>query len=236
MANFDIRVIVEKALELPGVRINREEYLRREFSKDKYKKILDDIIKQGPIKAGIKHDDLEKHAKKSINLETTKATTLSFLSGLPGGVAMVGTIPADIVQFYGHVLRVIQKLMYLYGWYDINTDEMDDGITNIIIIFLGVMNGVEAAQQALKQLCVAITEKTTSSIAAKALTRAALYPVAKKVSAQMSVKMVNQAAAKGAAKVVPVIGGIVSGGLTILTFKPMSHRLLKELKEDSYDC
>jgi len=231
MMNLDIRTILEKAIELPLVRIERNDFLKKEFSAPKYENIIDEIIKRGPGKAGVTPEDLKRHAKNAINLETTKATTLSFVSGLPGGPAMIGTIPADICQFYGHVLRVIQKLMYLYGWG--NVESMDEGTTNIVIIFLGVMNGVEAAQQALKQLCVVVSERTTSMIAAKALTRAALYPTVKKVGAQISIKITNQATAKMAAKIIPVVGGIASGGLTIATFKPMSHRLLKELIENS---
>ena len=35
--------------------------------------------------------------------------------GLPGGVAMGVTIPADLAQFFGMSLRLAQELSYLFG-------------------------------------------------------------------------------------------------------------------------
>jgi len=37
--------------------------------------------------------------------------------------------------------------------------------------------------------------------------------------------------AKGVGKAVPILGGAVSGGLTLATFKPMTHKLQKHLSE-----
>lgn len=37
--------------------------------------------------------------------------------------------------------------------------------------------------------------------------------------------------AKGVGKVIPILGGAISGGLTLATFKPMSHKLQKHLSE-----
>ena len=42
-------------------------------------------------------------------------------------------------------------------------------------------------------------------------------------------RMVKATFANGISKVVPVIGGVVSGGLTLATFKPMAHKLKKHL-------
>ena len=33
---------------------------------------------------------------------------------------MVGTVPADLAQFYWHTLVLAQKLAYLYGWPDLS--------------------------------------------------------------------------------------------------------------------
>jgi len=43
------------------------------------------------------------------------------------------------------------------------------------------------------------------------------------------VKMTKDVFAKGVSKAVPVVGGVVSGGLTYATFKPMAKRLQKYL-------
>ena len=42
--------------------------------------------------------------------EFNKVSAISFVSGLPGGVAMFGTVPADLAQYSGHILRILQKV------------------------------------------------------------------------------------------------------------------------------
>lgn len=39
---------------------------------------------------------IDRIAREVIDYEAKKSTAFSFAAGLPGGVAMVGTIPADI--------------------------------------------------------------------------------------------------------------------------------------------
>ena len=60
---------------------------------------------------------------------------ISLALGAPGGVAMVATLPADIAQYYGYMLRAIQKLLYLYGFPEINVENgvnIDDETMNLI--------------------------------------------------------------------------------------------------------
>ncbi|MDY5233864.1 MAG: hypothetical protein SPH17_09700 [Faecalicoccus sp.] len=69
---------------------------------------------------------------------------------------MVATIPADIVQYYGYMLRAAQKLMYLYGFPEIDTNEnnqtFDSETLNILILCLGTMYGVQGANTASKSI------------------------------------------------------------------------------------
>lgn len=46
--------------------------------------------------------------------EKKKRADVEKISETPGGFAMVATLPADIVQYYGYLLRATQKLLYLY--------------------------------------------------------------------------------------------------------------------------
>lgn len=98
---------------------------------------------------GIPIDMLNKIANGAIKLETSKTTALSTAAGMPGGLAMIGTIPADLAQYYAHVFRIAQKLAYVYGYKDI---DLDDATQNVLMIFLGVMFGVQAATAALAKL------------------------------------------------------------------------------------
>ena len=106
--------IIKTVSNIPTVKINREKYLIKEFSND-YSDIMNDILDKGPFSAVVPKEFIEKKAKDAINFEVTKATAISFAAGLPGGLAMIGTIPADLTQFMGHSLRIVQKLAYLSG-------------------------------------------------------------------------------------------------------------------------
>lgn len=219
--------VVDSACQLPLVKINREDFLNNQFSHN-YPAIIDQIINTSPQEAGVSSKDIEKAAKDCIKLEATKVTGISALAGIPGGIAMTATIPADIAQFYAHVFRIMQKLMYLYGWDDIG--ELDDGSKNILIIFLGVMSGVEGATNALKQIAKVLESNVAKSIAAKALTKGTLYPIVKKIAAALGIKMTKEIFAKGVAKAVPVLGAVTSSGLTVAMYVPMAKRLQRELK------
>nr|MBA3892065.1 hypothetical protein [Gemmatimonadaceae bacterium] len=66
-------------------------------------------------------------------------------------------------------------------------------------------------------------------VAAQALTKTAWYPLVKKVGALVGQKITKKTVEKTITKAVPVVGGVVSGGLTYVTFRPMGHRLADAL-------
>lgn len=224
------------AAKLPFVKVNREEYLRKELSRLCDPELVETSIISGPIGAGVPIRIVEEIARQSIKNETARVTALSAAAGLPGGFAMIGTIPADLVQFYGHIIRIAQKLAYLYGYPDMfDGENLDDGTVNVLTLFIGVMSGVQAAESALSKLAVGASSKAVTRIAAKPLTKGAIYPVVKKVAAILGQKMTKAVFARGVSKVIPLIGGAVSGGLTLATFGPMANKLKKYLSGSAYD-
>ncbi|MDE6727092.1 MAG: hypothetical protein K2J80_04010 [Oscillospiraceae bacterium] len=224
-------MVLNAAAHLPGIRIRREVFLRKELSKFFDDDIVEKAIATNPAQAGIGQKIIEQIAKGCIKYEATKATALSTAAGIPGGLAMAATVPADLAQFFGHVIRILQKLVYLYGWQELFNDEesYDDETNNQLTLFIGVMFGVNAAQAVIRKLAHAIAIKAEKTLVRKALTKGVIYPIVKKVAQAIGVKMTKEIFAKGVGKVVPVIGGVVSGGLTLATFVPMSKKLQKYL-------
>ena len=51
----------------------------------------------------------------------------------------------------------------------------------------------------------------------------------KKVAVALGFRMTKDIFAKGVSKVIPVLGGVASGGLTYLTYKPMAIKLRDHL-------
>ncbi|MDR2808822.1 MAG: hypothetical protein LBB43_07455 [Spirochaetaceae bacterium] len=225
--------ILDTALKMPGARINRMDFLEKEFTKytgDELAKILD----QGPGKAGIPIDALNKIADGAIRSHTTIVTGTSFLAGLPGGIAMAGTIPADLAQYYYHVIVIAQKLAYVYGWPDLQVDnegeEDKEAFLAVLTIFIGIMSGAKEANSVLKPMSEILCKETTRKLPVIALAKIGLPQIAKQVAKVLGANLAKQGLAKGIGKIVPLIGGAISGAVTIATFLPMANTLKDELQ------
>lgn len=224
--------VLDAAAKLPGVRINRASYLRTALKRHCTEEQIERAIAESPAAAGIPLKLLNEIANTSIGYETSKVTGLSALAGIPGGFAMIGTVPADLAQYMGHMLRISQKLAYIYGWPDLfagDGDELDEATESMLILFVGVMFGVQIAQSGVTKVAAMIAANVAKKLPQQALTKGVLYPVVKKVAGYLGVNMTKKLFAGGLAKAIPVLGAVFSGGLTLGTFLPMSKRLQKHL-------
>lgn len=225
--------IIARAATLNGVKIDRESFLRSELKKHCPELDIEKAIHLTPFAAGVTADQIDRIAHNVIDYETKKCASLSFISGIPGGAAMAATVPADLAQYFVHVMRVEQKLAYLYGWHSFLNDdeEVDDETIMEFILLMGVMLGVGSAASSISKFASTVASAgVTKTIQRQALTKTAFYPVMKKVLQVIGVKLTKETFAKAAGKVVPVVGGVVSGGLTYASFKPGSERLRKYLR------
>ena len=218
--------------EIPGTKISREKFLRTELSKHFDSETVEKAINSTPAQAGISVNDLEHIAKSCINNETVGVTTKSVIAGIPGKFAMLATIPADILQFFVHVLRVAQKLAYLYSWPELFTEQdegFDDETLNQLTLFVGVMFGVNVANVTLTKVAGLMALRAEKVLPRQALTKGVIYPVVKRIAKSIGVRMNKQLFSSGVSKTIPIVGGVTSGLLTYTGFKPMAKRLQKHL-------
>lgn len=229
--NNTFELALATASSLPMVHIDRKKFLFKELIKFCPKEQVDIAIQNNPAYAGIELSIIDKIAKSCINYETNKVSTISFAAGIPGGLTMAATIPADITQYFAHILRILQKLIYLYGWEEILPEDgkIDDDTSNMLTLFVGVMFGVNGAANTITKISASAAQKASKDIAAKALTKGTIYPIVKKIAQVLGVKMTKDIFAKGVSKVIPIVGGVASGGLTYVTYKPMAYKLKKHL-------
>lgn len=226
--------IIKRAASLKAVKINREAFLRAELKKHCPDIDVDLAIAETPAAAGVPAQLIDVIASEAIDFETKKCAGLSFLAGIPGGVALVGTVPADLAQYFAHVMRIEQKLAYLYGWQTFlnDADEVDDQTLMNLVVLMGVMLEVGGAANALTKFASDVAQKgVQKTIQRQALTKTAFYPILKKVLRVLGVQLTKESFSKTVSKVVPVIGGAVSGGLTYASFKPGTEKLRKYLRE-----
>ena len=231
---IDIEDVIIMGLKVPGIRIRRDEFLKKELFKKYPENVIEDAIKYNPAHANIPLEEIDKIADEVIQFERMCVSGISAALGVPGGVAMVATIPTDIAQYYGYMLRATQKLLYLYGFPEIDTAEkgeiLDSETMNILIICMGVMYGTAGASTALKGMAKALAVGVEKKLLRAALTKGTLYPIVKNVARWFGVNMTKQVFAGFFKKAIPVVGGVLGGGITYMTFKPCCVRLKESLR------
>lgn len=230
-----IEDIIILAVKTPGVHISRAAFLQKELFKNHPQDVIDKAIATTPAQAGISPKEIAKIADNVIALERNCVSGISVALGAPGGWAMAATIPADILQYYGYTLRATQKLLYLYGFPEIDVGEdglqLDSETINAIIMCLGVMNGVAGANNAIKGMAKALAIGVEKKLLNMALTKGAFYPLVKSILKWFGIKLTKSVFAGFFKKAIPIVGGVIGGGLTFLAFKPCCYRLKDALQD-----
>lgn len=231
--DFHAEDVIQAAMKIPVIKIDRAKFLQKELIKYYPEAVVNMAIEKNPAYAGIELKKINEISKQVINYETNKVTAISFVGGIPGGLAIAATVPADIIQYFAFMIRVMQKLAYLYGFeeFELNEEEISDETMNQIMLNLGIMFGVQGANAGVKMIAEAAAHKVSKSLAQKALTKGTIYPIVKKIAQTVGIKMTKQIFANSVSKIVPIIGGVVTGGLSYATFKPCAQRLKNSFKE-----
>lgn len=220
--------VINESLKLPFIKVDRSDFLTKTFSNK-----IDDmpkLFKEGP-QAFFSKEELDRIASNVINSNVLKSSSISFASGLPGGVAIAATIPADMAQFYGYSLKLAQEISYVYGYQNIwtNQDELTEDAKNTLILYLGIMFGVSSAGSTIRILSNKLALQALKQLPNKTLTKHLYFTILKKVLAIFGTKLTKATLAKGVSKVIPVVGGVLSGSMNYLVLKPMANKLKDEL-------
>ncbi len=230
---IDLEDIIIKGLQVPGVKVHRGDFLQKQFQKYFPQEVIDLAIAQSPMKARVLPKKIDEIADEVIKYERNCVSGISTaLGSIPFGA--IATAPADIVQYYGYMLRTMQKLMYLYGFPQIDIQEegqtFDDATMNTLIICFGVMNGVAGANMVIQKIANALANGVSKQLMKKALTKGTVYPIVKSISKWFGVKMTKEVFSGFFKKAIPVVGGVIGGGITYLSFKPCCDKLKKSLQ------
>ena len=87
-------------------------------------------------------------------------------------------------------------------------------------------------KEAIQELAKNFAKEIVKRLPKYALTKTVIYPIVKQVAKWIGVKLTKDSFAKGLGKVVPILGGVISGGLTYVTFRPGA----KKLKNTLHNC
>ncbi len=224
-------------LKMPGAKIDRAAFLSNTFKNltPEERRIC---IDESPLKV-VDAATIDKKASSIINVHTAKVTSLSAAAGIPGGIAMLATIPADMANYYYHVVAVGQKLGYLYGFPDMVDDKGNltgDGEV-MLTAFIGVMNKVQTANQLIKSLAIEIgkriSEETATRIAGNLLSKQIVAQTVEVIAKKLGTQITSRTASRSVTKLIPVVSGLICGALTYTTFRPQAKRLHASLKANA---
>ena len=230
---IDIEDIVILVLRTPGMKINRAEFLETQLKAKYMQELVDQAVASSPVKAGIPLDELDTLATDCIAAEADKAHRISTDRSMPESVAIVTT--------YGFMLRTIQELLYLYGFPDLGlsreSETIDAGVQNILILCIGVIYGIEGADDAIRAVAKAMGTGVDKSLLQKALTKGAIQPFVINVGKWFATKMAKEVGA-GLLKKIPFAGGlladtILGSGSTKFSYVT-SFSKLKDVLRDTY--
>jgi hypothetical protein len=133
----------------------------------------------------------------------------------------------DVAQYFGFAINMAQKIAYLFGedeLFDGGSEQLPETAKIRIITYLGAMFGVSGATHLINKTAK-IAGVNIGKISSKALMKTSWYPLLRKVGTVLGQKIVKTTVEKAITKTVPIIGGVISGGITYVTFAPMGNRL-----------
>lgn len=233
---IDIDDVIIKCMKIPGIKVNREEFLRKEFGNKLSKEVVDKAIAENPMRANIKPEFIDKIADNVIKLERIQVSGISAALSAPGGWALLATIPVDIAQYYGYLLKTMQKLLYLYGYPQLDLEYegelLDSESMRIVITCLGIMFGVGTANKLIHKLSPALAEGLGKKFMKTAVTKNTVwYPALKNICKLFSYTLTKEAFEAVMKKAIPVIGFALGGTITFFSFGPCCKKLQTQLKD-----
>lgn len=160
-----------------------------------------------------KYKTPELAAQKLITAQIAKATTSGFLTSLGGLVTLPVALPANIASVLYVQMRMIASIAIL-GGYNPHDDEVQ---TLVYVCLAGISIG-----DICKQAGVVFTNKLTTSLIKK-------IPgtVLTKINQKVGFRFVTKFGTKGIVnlgKAVPIVGGIVGGGIDFAGTKAIATK------------
>lgn len=166
----------------------------------------------------------EECAENFIGWQTAKTGAAGFALGLPGFAAMPLTVPADFLSAAYLQLRMVAMTGILFGW-DVRSDQFR---TMAYLCLLG-----SAAGEFARDLGINATTKIALGTINKRVSGTAL----RKINQTVGTKLLTNAGSTGVVnltKVVPVLGGLVGGGVNAVVSRHSAIEGKKPIAEPDH--
>ncbi|MDU1401189.1 MULTISPECIES: EcsC family protein [Clostridium] len=149
-----------------------------------------------------------KACNSLINWQISKSATSGFLTGLGGIITLPVAIPANVSSVIYIQMRMIAAIAYI-GGHDIK----DDSVKSLVYMCLTGNAAVEIAKDIGIKIGTKLTQSTIQKIS---------YETIKRINQAVGFRLITKFGTKGVVnlgKVIPVVGGIIGGGIDSVSTK-----------------
>ncbi|GHV23528.1 hypothetical protein FACS189494_11530 [Spirochaetia bacterium] len=104
-------------------------------------------------------------------------------------------------------------------------DDESETFNAILTVLIGVMAGIDDADKSINEIMNSQFTKQLSKITmGKILDKTSVH-----IAKVIGTNLIKRSVLKPLTKILPFFGGLVSGGVTLLSFKPMCNKLKNKL-------
>lgn len=160
-----------------------------------------------------KSRSVDEAAVKLINAQIAKSTASGFVTGLGGILTIPVSLPANLATVLYFQLRMIAGVAYMAG-YDVHSPQ----VRSLAYVCLAGLT----MEQLLKNTGIKVGTRITKSVATK-LPAKVTASINQKVGYRLFTKFGNRSALS-VGKAVPVLGGIISGGIDMIETQMIAER------------
>ena len=226
-----------RAAGLPGIRVDRVKFLHNLLKKN-YPDETWTAIGSTPAEAGLSPETLDKLADQVIRTETAGLCGISAATGIPKGWLILISLPADIAQYYAHMLRLVQKLDYIYGHRELSFEngKATEETRQRLLLLTGVMYGQTDAKGTISTISNAVSAKVQSKANGKMKKKVLTAKPLQKATEFINEKVpFGKLITSTEAKYLPIGKMLASGVVSYTAFRNMAKRLkwyLSSTEED----
>lgn len=159
-----------------------------------------------------------------IRKQNIKCMADGFVTSFGGFASMLVTLPANVTSVLYMQMRMIACVAYM-GGYDLNSDQVQ---TFVYACLAGI-----GLSNVLSSIGVKIGTKLTKSLISK-IPGKTLIAINKKVGFRLLTKFGTKGAINFG-RLIPIVGGVVGGGVDLITTKIIANRAKKWFLEGSFD-
>lgn len=169
-----------------------------------------------------KYKNKEEVVDEIIRWESTKSFGFGFITGLGGAITLPISIPASLAGSWMVQARLCAAIAYVYG-HDIEEDKVK---TAIMLTIMG-----DAGKEILKDISVNVAKDVSMQII-KNVTPKLIKEINKAIGFRIMSKATQKTFMSGLVRFVPVIGGVVGGGVDAVTCNAVGNLAKKYFGEE----